>query len=94
MEDIFDKLPIMIFWSSIRRTGGKIADSVSLGRDSNRDPDLYRTNLIITDNNDTTSSPRMIEDDYCKLGDGSFSHTFLCKSKKCLFQENLFLKAE
>ena len=48
---------------------------------SNRDPDRYRANFIIIDNNDKTSSSRTIEDDSCKLGDGSLSHMFCCKSK-------------
>ena len=77
----------MILRSSIRATGGKIADSASLCRDSNRNPDCYRTNLIINDNNDNTRNSRTIKDDFCKLSDGSFSETFRCKSKRCPFQE-------
>ena len=37
MECIYDKTPVMILISSVRGTGGKIADSVSLGGDSNGD---------------------------------------------------------
>lgn len=90
MECIYGKLPVMILISSVKGTWGRTADSVSLGRNSNYDPD--RLLSIIIDNNDTTSSSRTIEDDSCKLGNGSLSHMFCCKSKRCQFQEKFFLK--
>ena len=47
MEYRYDELSIMMLSNNVTRTGGKIADSISLNRDSNRDPDRYQTNLII-----------------------------------------------
>ena len=69
--------------------GGKIADSVSLGRDPNDDPFRYLIiNLIIIDNNDNNSSSRTIKGDSCKLGEGFLSHMSLqieemSVSRKC-----------
>ena len=43
----------MLLQSSVKGTIGHVADSVLLGRDSNRDPDRYRANSIHDSNNDT-----------------------------------------
>ena len=48
----------------------------------------YWENSIITESNSNIGRSRMIEDDFCKLGDGSLSHMFRCKSKRCQFQED------
>ena len=47
MEYIYEQLPIRNLRSILRRAGGKIAESVSIGRDSNRNADRYWTNLIL-----------------------------------------------
>ena len=47
---------------------GHVADSVLLGRDSNRDPDRYRANSIHHSNNDNSNNN---VDDLTNLGDGS-----------------------
>ena len=90
MEYIHDKSPIMTLRSSIRGTGPKTVDTVSLSRDFSRDPDCYRANSIINDNNFKGSSSATTEDDSCKLGDGSSCHIFHCKSKRCQLQEKFF----
>ena len=46
--------------SSVRGNVGTIVDIVSLGRDYNCNPDYYRTNSIINDNNDNNSISRTI----------------------------------
>lgn len=79
------KLPILILRSSVRRNGGKIADSVLLRRNSKRDPDPYRANSTIFDNDKNTNSFGTIDDDSCKRGDASFSQQFRCKSKRSHF---------
>ena len=94
MEYIYEQLPIRILRSILRQAGGKIAESVSLGRDSNRDADRYWTNSVTSDNNDKISSSRTIEDDFCKLDDGPLPIHFVCKSKKWTFQEKFFHKTE
>lgn len=45
---------------------------------------------IIFHDNDNTNSSRTIKDDSCKLGVDSLSHIFLCKWKRCQFQEKHF----
>ena len=75
MEYVYEQLPIRILRSILRQAGGKIAESVSLGRNSNRDADRYWINSVTIDNNDKISSSRTIEDDFCKLDDGPLPHT-------------------
>ena len=68
--------------NSIRETGGKKANGVSFGRDSNRDLDFYWKKLIKTDKNDNTSSSITIEDGPCKPSDSFLSHIFCFKWKR------------
>ena len=77
----------MILRSCVRETGCKVADNVLLSMDSNRDPVRYRENFVIINNNDSTSSSRAMEDDSCKVSDGSFYHMFCCELKRWGFQE-------
>lgn len=79
----------MILKSSVIGTGGKIAESVSLGWDSNRDPGGYGAKLIIINNNDNTSGARTTADDSGKLDEASLCHMFRCKSKRRQFEEKL-----
>ena len=90
MEYIYEQLPIRILRSISRRAGGKIADSVSLGRDSNRDADRYWTNSVTIDNNDKISSSRTIEDDFCKLDDGPLPYTFRLQIEEMTVSRKVF----
>ena len=60
---------------------GHVADSVSLDRDLNRDPDSYRVNLIHDSNNNNSNV-----DGFNNLGDDSLYHLFRRGSKRCQFQ--------
>ena len=73
----------MLLRSSVKRTIGHVADSVLLGRDSNRDPGRYWANLIHASNN---NNPYNNVDGFNNLGDDSLSHIFRCGSKCCQFQ--------
>ena len=73
----------MLLRSSVKGTIGHVADSVLLGRDSNRDPDRYRANSIHDSNNNNSYNN---VDGFNNLGDGSLSHIFRCGSKRCQFQ--------
>ena len=79
----------MLLLSSVKGTAGHVADSVLLGRDSDRDPDRYRVNLI-HDSNDNNSNSNV--DGFNNLGNGSLSHIFRYGSKRCQFQ-NKFVPA-
>ena len=76
--------------SSKRGTRCNGAAGVSLGRDSNRDPDRNRANSInefnTLDERAQMSRVSSVDD----LGNGSLHHIFRCGSKRCLFQ-NKFL---
>ena len=77
----------MLLRSSIKGTIGHVADSVLLGRDSNRDPDRYRANSIHYSNHDNSN---INVDGFNNLGDGFLSHIFRCGSKRCQFQIKFF----
>ena len=51
-----------------------------LGRDLNRDPNLYRANSIHDSNNNNSYNKL---DSFNNLGDGSLSNIFRCGSKRC-----------
>ena len=87
----------MILRSSVRGTISQVADSVSLGRGSNGDPDRYRANSIYNiDNNnnnrDLNNNNNIIHNSNnnfnqeMDLGDGTFCRIFRCKSKRCLLK--------
>ena len=78
----------MLLRSSVKGTIGHVADSVLLGRDSNRGPDRYRANLIYDSNNTNSNSDI---DDLTNLGDDSLYHIFRCSSKRCQFQNKFIL---
>ena len=69
--------------SSVKGTIGHIADSVLLGRDSNRDPDCYQVNWI-HDSNINNSNNNV--DNLTNLSDSSLYHYFRCGSTRCQFQ--------
>ena len=71
----------MLLRSSVKGAIGRVADSVLLGRDSNRDPDRYPSNSIHDSNNKV--------DDFTNLGDGSLYQIFRCGSKRCQFQKKV-----
>ena len=73
----------MLLWSSVKGTIDHVADSVLLGRDSNRDPDRYRGNSIHDSNNDNCNDN---VDGFNNLGDNCLSHIFRCGSKLCQLQ--------
>ena len=73
----------MLLRSSVKGTIGHVADSVLLGRDSNRDPDRYRANSIHDSSNNNSNNNA---DGFNNLGEGSLSHIFRCGSKCCQFQ--------
>ena len=77
------KLDKILSRSSVKWTIGHATYSVLLGRDSNRDPDRYRTNSIHDSNNDNSNNN---VDTFNNLGEGSLSHIFRCGSKRCQFQ--------
>ena len=79
---------MMILRSSGRGTGCILAEGVSLGRDSNRDPDRYRANSIRSDNNNNIRSNEDINNVVITydLGDGSLCNIFRCGSSRCQFQ--------
>ena len=58
----------MLLRSSVKGTIGHVADSVLLGRDSNRDPDRYRANSIHDSNNNNSNNN---VDGFNNLGDDS-----------------------
>ena len=70
----------MLLRSSLKGTIGHVADSVLLGRDSNRDPDRYWVISIHCSNNDNSYNN---VDGFKNLGNGSISHVFRCGSKCC-----------
>ena len=74
----------MLLRSSVKGTIGHVADSVLLGRDSNRDPDRYQANSIHYSNNNNSYNN---VDGFNNLGDGYLSHIFRCGSKRCQFQK-------
>ena len=71
-----------------RGTGCIVAEGVSLGRDSNRDPDRYRANSIRSDNNNNIRSNEDINNVVTTydLGHGSLCKIFRCGSNRCQFQ--------
>ena len=79
-------MPIIILRSSGRGAGYTIAKGVSLGRDSNRDPDHYRENLIHFENNIRSNENVNNEVVTYDLGDGSLCKTFRCGARRCQFQ--------
>ena len=77
--------------SSVRGTRSAEAEGVSLGRDSNRNPDRYRANSI--NDIDMHVNETLLNTDEISLndlGNGSSSHVFRCNSKRCLFQKKFF----
>ena len=78
----------MLLRSSVKGTIGHVADSVLLGRDSNSDPDCYRSNSIHDSNNNNSYNN---VDSFNNFGDGSLSHIFRCGSKHCQFQNKFVL---
>ena len=66
---------LMLLRSSVKGNIGHVVDSVLLGRDSNRDPDRFRTNSIYDSNNNNSNNN---VDSFNNLGDGSLSHIFRC----------------
>ena len=77
----------MILKSSETGIGCIVAEGVSLGRDSNRDPDRYRANSIRSDNNNIRSNEDInnVVATY-DLDDGSLCKIFRCGSNSCQFQ--------
>ena len=73
---------IYLLRSSVKETIAHVADSVLLGRDSNRDPDHYRANSIYDSSNNNSNNN---VDGFNNLGDGSLSRIFRCSSKRCQF---------
>ena len=71
-----------------RGIGCILAEGVSLGRDSNRDPDRYRANSIRSDNNNIIRNNEDINNVVTTydLGDGSLCKNFRCGSSRCQFQ--------
>ena len=59
----------MLLRSSVKGTIGHVADSVLLGRDSNRDPDRYRANSIHDSSNYNSNNN---EDGFHNLGDALY----------------------
>ena len=70
----------MLLQSSVKGTKDHVADSVLLGRDSNRDPDCYRANSIHNSNNNISNNN---VDDLTNLGGSSLYRIFRCGSKRC-----------
>ena len=86
---LYEKFVKMKLRSSVRGTRCTEAEGVSLGRDYNRDPDRYRANSIInSDANDAHLN--MENENLYDVGNGSTSHIFRCRSKRCLFQKKFF----
>ena len=77
----------MLLQSRIKRTIDHVADSVLLGRDSNRDPNGYRT--LIHDNNNNNSNDNV--DGFTNLSEGSLYHILRGGSKRCEFQNKFVL---
>ena len=73
----------MILRSSRRGAGCTVAKGVSLGRDSNRDPDCYRANSIHFENNIKSNENINNEVATYGLGDGSLCKMFRCGARKC-----------
>ena len=73
----------MLLGSSVKPTIGHVADSVFLGRDSNRYPDCYRANSI-HESNDNNYNNKV--DDLTNLGNSSLYHASRCGSKHCQYQ--------
>ena len=73
----------MLLRSGVKGSIGHVADSVLLGRDSNRDPHRYWVNSI-HDSNHNNSNNNV--GGFNNLGDGSLSHIFRCGSKRFQFQ--------
>ena len=63
----------MILQSKVKGTIGHVMKSVLLGRNSIRDSDRYRVNLIHISKNDNSNNN---VHDPSDLGDGSLSHIF------------------
>ena len=63
----------MLLRSSVNWTIGHVADSVLLGRDSNRNADPYRARSIHDSNNNNSNNS---VDSFNNLGDGYLCHIF------------------
>ena len=85
MDFFYDSKHTMKLRSSVRGTRCNVAESVSLGRDSNRGPDRYRANSI--DENNFSNNNTNNNNEFNDLGDGSSHLIFSCNSKRCLFQK-------
>ena len=73
---------IYLLGNSVKETIAHVADSILLGRGSNRDPDHYRANSIYDSSNNNSNNN---VDGFNNLGDGSLPHVFRCGSKRCQF---------
>ena len=73
----------MLWRSSVKGTIGHVADSVLLGKDTNRDTDRYRANSIHDSNNDSFNYNVR---GFNNLGEGCSSYIFRCGSKRYQFQ--------
>ena len=86
----------MILRSSGRGTGCIVAEGVSLGRDSNRDPDRYRANSIPSENNNNIRCNEDINNVVTTydLGDGSLCKMFDAVLIDASFNINFLPKIE
>ena len=69
----------MLLRINLKGTIRHVADSVLLGRDSNRDSDRYWVNSVHDSNSNNTNDN---VDGFNNLGDGSLYNTFRCGLKR------------